>query len=137
MILDIFLVITFLASIATLWYRISIKIPELVAIPDEVITARLQEDSARARLFVLQLKKYWREEKYKEAFWKILGKTLYKFHIALLRTDNWTTVLLKHIRARGAEINGNGSGEYLKQLQQESRETQVKGQKIQEVRMKK
>jgi len=108
MIIDITLALIFLVSLFTLWYRISIKIPELVAIPDEVITARLEENSARIRLFLLRFKIFYREGQYKIIFWKFLGKVLYRLHIILLRLDNGISAMLKRIRERGVHLNGNG-----------------------------
>src|SRR3989344_3957974 len=122
MIIDALLALTFFASLFMLWYRVSARIPELIAIPDEVITARLEEDSAKLRLFLLQIKSYYREEKYKHTFWRVWGKTLYKVHIGLLRLDNGTLNLLKRTRERTGVVNGlNGKDNvaYWKQLKEE------------------
>lgn len=116
MFLDITLLIVFAVSLFLLWYRVSLKIPEVMAIPDEVITARLYEDSARLRLFILHIKTYYREEQYKPYLWNLLLKTIYRLHLILLRSDNAVVSYLKSIRAR-AEKEGialekiNGSGE--------------------------
>lgn len=110
MAIDISLGIVFLASIFILWYRVSLKIPELIAVPDQVITARFQEDSARLRLFVLHIKTYYKEEKYKPVFWKFIGKMIYRLHLILLKLDNGAVSLLKKVRAHGVAINGNGEG---------------------------
>lgn len=146
MIIDFFLVLTFALSLFLIWYRVSLKLPELIAIPDQVITERLHEDSAKLRLFVLHIKMYYREERYKPVFWRFAGKTLYRFHLALLRLDNWTSVALRNIRARGVAVNGNGngnsaevrsSGDYWQKLQkQENTSSLPKNTRIEEVRKK-
>lgn len=135
--MDIALAIIFIASIVTLWYRISVKIPELIAIPDEVITARLEEDSAKLRLFLLHLKIFYREKRYEEIFWRILGKTLYKIHIGLMRLDNGMVNLLKRIRVHSTNLNGknrNGNGEYWKQLKEEPPSAKKEASCVQEVK---
>ncbi len=120
-IIDIVFVSLFFIGSFGLWYRITQKIPELVAIPDQVIVERLHEDSAKVRLFILHIKAFYKETKYKEVFWKIAGKALYKLHIAFLRIDNAIVRALKRIKTAGIfneNGNGNGSGEYWKQLQE-------------------
>ena len=99
MILNISLAIFAIAGIGILWYRISHKIPELVAIPDEVIVMRLNEDSARVRIFLLHLRTFWREPRYQEAFWRFCEKSLYRAHIVLMRADNGLAVLLRTVRS--------------------------------------
>ncbi len=110
MVLDLTFILIFVASFIALWYRVSIKIPELVAIPDEVITARLEENSARLRLFLLQFKTFYREGRQTILFWQVLAKTLYRLHIFILRIDNGLNSALKKIRERGIYLNGNGGG---------------------------
>lgn len=121
-IIDIAFALIFFVGVFGLWYRISQKIPELVAIPDQVIVERLHEDSAKVRLFILHIKTFYKEAKYKEVFWKIFGKMLYKLHIAILRIDNSIVRVLKRIKTAGifndnGNGKGNGNGEYWKQLQ--------------------
>lgn len=94
-----------MGSVFTLWYLISKKIPELVAIPDDVIARRLEEDSARVRVFLLRFKSFYTEGRIKEFFWSIVAKILHRTHIVLMRVDNGTVALLKRVRG-----NGNGSG---------------------------
>jgi hypothetical protein len=106
---DALLVIAFVGSAGVLWYRISQKIPELVAIPDEVIVERLHEDSARIRVFLLNLKRWWREEQYREPLWKFCEKIIYRLHILMLRADNGIVGLLKKVRVLGGLPNGNGN----------------------------
>lgn len=107
---DALLVVAFVGSIGVLWYRVSQKIPELVAIPDEVIVQRLHEDSARVRVFLLNLKRWWREEQYREPMWRFCEKIVYRLHILLLRVDNGMVALLKKVRSIGGLPNGNGNG---------------------------
>ena len=110
MTVDIILVVLFITSIFFLWYKVSQKIPELIAIPDQVITARFEEDSAKFRIFIVHLKSYYLEGRYKETFFRILGKALYRIHIIFLRLDNGVASLLKKIRARQEVNGGNGNG---------------------------
>ena len=91
----------FFGSFFLLWYRISQKIPEIVAIHDEVITQRLHEDSARFRIFLLHVKTFYKEEYYQTIFWNCLGKVFYRVHIIVLRCDNYLIGLLKKIRTHG------------------------------------
>lgn len=97
MIPEITLLFTFFASIIILWYRITIKIPELIAVPDEVITARLEEDSAKIRLFFLHFKVFFREKRYKKIFLRMCGKMLHRIHIIIMRLDNTLIALLKKL----------------------------------------
>lgn len=109
----------FVASAFALWYRISEKIPELVAIHDTIITQRLHEDSAKLRLFLLYFKTFYKEEYYLNIFWNFLGKMCYRAHIAVLRIDNGLVGFLKKIRARGG-FAGLSTSEML--LQQQAKE---------------
>ncbi len=136
MIIAFLFAVIFIASAVTLWYRVSGKLPELIAIPDQVITERFHEDSARLRLFVLNFKTWYREQHYREEFWKILVKVLYKLHIFLLRLDNWIVALLKGLRESGKVSNVNGNADYWKQLQREPASL-IKDNRIREVRVKK
>lgn len=99
MVMDIALGIVFFGSICMLWYRMSEKIPQVIAIPDEVITQRLHEHSARFRIFLLHAKTFYKEEYYRNLFWNFLGKILYRLHIFVLRMDNGLIRLLKKVRA--------------------------------------
>ncbi|QQG45366.1 MAG: hypothetical protein HYW89_00295 [Candidatus Sungiibacteriota bacterium] len=142
MILDLLLLGLFLSSAFLLWYRISEKIPELVAIPDEVITARFEEDSAKLRLFILNIKTWYKERHYEYTLWKIASRALYRLHLFLLRADNNTVSLLKKTRenlgAANGNINGNGNGngEYWKQLKEEPTAIAASS-RVQEIRIKK
>lgn len=133
MIIDIALAFLFLASITILWYRVSIRIPELVAIPDMVITERLLQDSAKMRLFILRLKSLYHERRITESFYRFLAKIVYRLHIMILRFDNSLVLYLKKIHFKGAFTNGNG--EYWKKLHLESK-TPVPATRIEEVKRK-
>ncbi|MBI4224769.1 MAG: hypothetical protein HY617_00405 [Candidatus Sungbacteria bacterium] len=100
MLIDILLGIIFVGSCYMIWHRISEKIPQVVAIPDEVITQRLHENSARLRIFLLHFKTFYKEEYYLNLFWSFWGKVFYKLHIFVLRLDNYIISILKKIRAR-------------------------------------
>lgn len=138
MIVEITLLLIFLAGAGGLWYKITQKIPELVAIPDQVITERMHEDSAKIRLFLLHLKTFYREAKYKDVFLKVVGRALYKLHIVVLRIDNFVVRILQKIKTSGAfNGNGNTNGDYWKQLQESvSSPVESKSLRIQEVRKK-
>ena len=123
MINDIFLFAIFCAGILLLWYRVSVRLPQLIAIPDQVITERLREDSARFRLFFLHLRLWYREGHYGESVRIFFGKTLYRFHIVLLRLDNGTMALLKKVKGGNGSLNGNG--EYFRKLREASTDRDV------------
>ncbi|MEK7082342.1 MAG: hypothetical protein AAB915_01540 [Patescibacteria group bacterium] len=116
MVFDFFLAGTFLASAAVLWYRISLKIPELVAVPDTVIVERLHEDSAQVRIFLLHFKKFYREGRHRAWLWRLCEKICHRAHIFLLRADNATVALLQKIRVAGngtyASLGGNGIADH-------------------------
>lgn len=107
MIINIVLAVLFLASAFALWYRLSVKIPELLAIPDHVIVERLHEDSARAQLFILHIKSYYRERQYEVTLWKVAAKLFYRFHLLLLRVDNGMVRLLKRAKVNGGLVVPN------------------------------
>lgn len=143
MIFDFTLLLIFLGSLTLLWQVVSQKIPQLVAIPDHVIITRLHEDSAKYRLFLLQLKTFYIEQKYKEVFWRFAGKVLYKVHLYLLRIDNKIDLVLKKVRAKGIVLNGfgNSANPVVKQAPSidqrgDSGLRRVKTHRIEEVRQK-
>lgn len=106
MAIDLTLLGLFLISAFLLWYKLSVKLPQLVAIPDQVITERFHEDSAKLRLFVLHLKVYYREKRYKSVFWRFVGKNLFRLHVLILRFDNWMVRILKSAKAKSEFIEG-------------------------------
>lgn len=114
MFFDILLVTLCIGSAVTIWYHLSLKIPELVAVPDEVIVERLHEDSAKISIFLLQFKTFLREGHYRIWLWKFCEKIFYRLHILFLRVDNSTVALLQKIRTVGGMssngINSSGIG---------------------------
>lgn len=88
----------FMGSLWAIQNRIARKIPELVAIPDQVITQRFQEDSARLRLFILHFKAFYRERRYRRHLANFVERTLYRFHLLLLRLDNFVVSHMKRSR---------------------------------------
>ena len=112
MALNIFLTAIFLASAAGLWYFISLKIPELVAVSDGVIVERLHEDSARVRIFVLHFRTFYREGRYRIWLWRFSEKICYRVHIFVLRTDNALVRMLQKIHAAASAGDAeNGASE--------------------------
>lgn len=97
MFIDILLLAVFISSLFMVWYRVSQKIPHLAIIPEEVIKIRLREEASGVRLFLLELKSFYKEDRYKEWLRRFTGKALYRFHILLLRTDNKIVGVLKNI----------------------------------------
>lgn len=135
MTIDIIFAISFVISVYLLWYRISIKIPQLIAIPDQVITERFHEDSAWLRLFILHIKLYYKEGKYKQVFWNFLGKTLYKLHLLLLRIDNNIVVFLKIIRIKSFSLQEQtDENHYPQKFQEPHNNSAAKNIKIEGVR---
>ena len=112
MLFNLVLILTGITSGIALWYLISQKIPELVAIPDEVIVHRLHEDSAQIRVFLLGFRRAWREREHHQIFLRYSEKALYRAHILMLRADNGMVALLKKVRAvldAIPEANGRGA----------------------------
>ena len=99
MLFDLFLAMIFIGSTAALWYFISLKIPELVAVSDAVIVERLHEDSARIRIFLLHFKIFYRQGRHRVWFWRMCGKACWRAHILFLRADNGIMKILQRIRA--------------------------------------
>lgn len=113
MLFDLVLLLVCIGSMAVLWHRISCKIPELVAIPDGVIVDRLHEDSARIRVFLLNVRRYAREGAHWTALLRYAERVLYRTHIVLLKADNAMMRVVKDIRIRldggASETNGVGA----------------------------
>lgn len=139
MIIDIVLGGIFAGSVIVLWYQISLKIPQLVAIPDHVITERFHEDSAKRRLFILHLKAYYKEGRYKPLFWNFAAKLLYRVHLFLLKLDSGTVSLIKHIRAQNGSGNvsvKNADEQYWQKLQKKEEHSSPKNTRVEEVKRK-
>lgn len=105
MTIDITLVIIFSASLSFVIYKASLKVPALVLIPDEVISERLRSDAAPLLKVLIRLRDLYRAHQIQTAFWKVVGKTLHRLHIVLMRTDNMVVSRLKKIR----EENGSAA----------------------------
>src|SRR3989344_1122525 len=90
--------ILFLASGVFLWRFLRERIPQALAIPDEIILERFREDAKKNRLWTLPLKVLYEEVH----FWKFLrlywALILYRIHIRLLRLDN--RILAKYNRLK-------------------------------------
>ena len=108
MALNLFLTTIFLASAAGLWYFISLKIPELVAVSDGVIVERLHEDSARVRIFLLHFRTFYREGRYRIWLWKFCEKICYRVHIFILRLDNALVGILQKIHTAASAGDAEG-----------------------------
>jgi len=95
---DVFSGILFLASGVFLWRFLRERIPQALAIPDEIILERFREDAKKNRLWTLPLKVLYEEVH----FWKFLrlywARILYRIHIRLLRLDN--RILAKYNRLK-------------------------------------
>lgn len=91
--------------------KISLKIPELIAIPDQVITVRLEEDSARLRLLILNIRAFYGDGRIKLFFWEFTEKTFRRLHITLLRVDNLVVGLIERVKSRTGARSEKGSGE--------------------------
>ena len=114
MLFNLALILISLTSGIALWYLILQKIPELVAIPDEVIVHRLHENSAQIRVFLLSFRRALREREHHQIFLRYSEKALYRVHILMLRADNGMVALLKKVRTvldAIPEANGRGHTE--------------------------
>ena len=116
MIFDLTFFLIFCASVVALWYWLSQKVPELVAISDALIQQQLQEESAKLHLVILNFRTFWKERHFRDILLQFAAKLLYKTHIGLLRIDNRLVSLLQKMRVRGAFEN---KIDYWKQLQQD------------------
>lgn len=116
MIFDITSLVIFCTSAIALWFRLSQKVPELVAIPDALIQQQLQEESAKLHLIILNFRTFWKERHFLDILLQFAAKLLYKIHIGLLRIDNRLVSLLQRMRVHGAFEN---KIDYWKQLQQD------------------
>ena len=104
MFIDITLFLLLMVSASALIFFVSRKIPELVAIPDEVIRERLGEDSARFRFITVNLREFYRQKGYLLILLQFLGKILHKIHIFFLRIDNRLVSILRRIREKNSTI---------------------------------
>lgn len=136
MVFTLFLFTVFIASLGILWYRVSLKLPQLVLIPDWVITERLHRESARLNLFLIHFKSFLKEKRHWDFFWNFAAKAVYRTHLFLLRIDNAALVFLRKIREEGRVVNMNA--EYWKQLGRQTPENgeERKNERIEEIHPK-
>ena len=104
MIIDIALLLVLVAGVAALIFFVSRKIPQLVAISDEVIRERLAEDSARFRFIAVNLRELYRQRGYLLLFLQFLGKILHRVHILFLKIDNKVVLMLRRVREKNSVI---------------------------------
>ncbi|MEK7560881.1 MAG: hypothetical protein AAB539_02895 [Patescibacteria group bacterium] len=110
MILDFAFGLTFLGALSFLAGRITPKLRELGAVPEETIVMRLHENPSKARLFLLHFKTLYQKRYHHLLFLNFLGKAAHRLHIRLLRLDNGIVRLVKRIRARYETLGGkNGT----------------------------
>ncbi|MEK7541755.1 MAG: hypothetical protein AAB533_02820 [Patescibacteria group bacterium] len=110
MLFDLTLIAAGVSSSAVLWYRVSQKIPELVAISDDIIIDRLHEDSARVRVFILNARRYWRQREHHQFLLRHTDRALHRLHIMMMRADNGVVAFHKKVRVLLGETNGvNGA----------------------------
>src|SRR3989338_2435693 len=100
---DVFSGILFLASGVFLLRFLRERIPQALAIPDEIILERFREDAKKNRLWTLPLKVLYEEVH----FWKFLrlywARILYRIHIRLLRLDNRILAKYNRLKNEGEE----------------------------------
>ena len=104
MVFNLFLLVVFIASAIVVWYRVSVKIPELAAVPEDVLAEQFYRDSAKVRFFIRRARDFYQEKQYQEIILRFSSRTLYKTHIILLRLDNGIVRLLKKIREKKEAI---------------------------------
>ena len=104
MIIDIALLLVLVAGVAALIFFVSRKIPQLVAISDEVIRERLAEDSARFRFIAVNLRELYRQRGYLLLFLQYFGKILHRVHILFLKIDNMVVLMLRRVREKNSVI---------------------------------
>lgn len=102
MIINLSLITVFFVSAFTLWYRLSQRVPELLVIPDEIISARLHESHERRRSMMISfLRALYKNKSWREIAEHFLGKALYRIHIFLLKIDNYIVPFLKKMHING------------------------------------
>lgn len=99
MIINLILLTVFIISFFVVWYRISQGIPKLAMVSDETITTYFREESSKLHFFIVEIKSFYRDKKYKEWLRGLGAKILYRLHILLLKSDNKITSVLKNLRA--------------------------------------
>lgn len=101
MALTIILFAIFIAASLVLWRRVMQKIPQLVAIPDSVISQRLKEDSWRLHMVVLHVRAFCRRGAAPAGLAAhFLIRFLYGLHLALLAGDKLLMRAMRTLRER-------------------------------------
>ncbi|MDP3710621.1 MAG: hypothetical protein Q8R29_02740 [bacterium] len=139
MIINLILLAIFLSSFFIVWCRVSQGIPRLATVSEEAIAAYLKEESSKLHFFVVEIKSFYRDKKYKEWLRVVWAKLLYRFHILLLKVDNKITTILKDLRAIDIKTVEN-KVESLSIIEIKSEKeviTSPKTHRIQEVRVRK
>ena len=115
MILDIVFGVTFLGSFSFCGVQLSKKIAGVRATPEELIFERLHENPSKLRLLLIHFRTFYRERYHIVAFWNMIGKSVYRTHILLMRVDNYSMKLLRWIRNR-YEYAGGRNGKSWKKI---------------------
>ena len=142
MYIDILLAAAFVVSCYLLWRRISEKMPELAAMPDQEVSVMLQENTAKIQVFALHLfhfRSFYRERHYQDKCWNFLAKMFFKIHIFVLRLDNGLIGLVKKIRLKTEPRQNANPVDFFKELQEKEEVQSVvqpKGQRMNEIRIK-
>ncbi len=90
--------LVFFISSLVLWYRVSQRLPELIAIPEDAIRGRLAEGDTAVIRLIMRVRALW-DERYLQVLARSLGaKGLQKIHIVLMRLDNGVVGIMRKIR---------------------------------------
>lgn len=101
MILTIILFAVFIGASVMLWRKVMQKIPQLVAIPDAVISQRLKEDSWRLHMLVLHVRAFCRRGAAPAGFAAhFLIRFLYGLHLIVLAGDKLLMRVMRTLRER-------------------------------------
>lgn len=107
MVFNLVLALTFFASAAFFWRRVSRRLPDLRVIPEEAIARRLHHGTPRWYAAALRCRKLAEPRALKDFGAKFAGKILQRFHIILMRLDNGVVELTRRVRgANGVSVNG-------------------------------
>lgn len=98
MVINLILLAIFLGSIFAVWYKISQRIPKLAMVSEEAIASYLKEESTKLHFWVVEIRSFYKEGRYKEWLRNVWAKFLYRLHIVLLKLDNKVTTVLKNLR---------------------------------------
>ena len=135
MFINIILLVIFLGSLFAVWYKISQRIPRLIAVSDEAIASYLKEESSKLHFFAVEIKSFYKDKRYKEWLRDVWAKLLYRFHILLLRVDNKITTVLKDLRVSNTKVVESRT-ENITEIRPEEKAVPSKISRIQEVRIR-